>query len=226
MPTTPIDIVTVSREYGSGGAELAHAIGAALGWPVLDQDLAQRVAVRLGFDPDVVERLDEQPPTLLARLGAALFVLPPEAPVHADTSHLPTTDAIASAVSAEIRSAARTPPLVVVGHGGQCLLCGRPGTLHLRVVAPIESRVERLRARYGWDAARATSTAHRADTDRREYVRRYHRRDIREESLYDLVINTGTVPIPAAAAFVAALVHAGQNVTASRAGAPEAIPSA
>lgn len=208
MPIGPIDLVTVSREFGSGGSEFAHALGTHLGWPVLDRTLVYQVAERLELDAAVVERLDEHPPTRLSRLAAALFVLPPELPsTYVAPREQLRPDDVATAVQQVIADAVRTPPLVVVGHGAQCAFHRRPGTLHVRLVAPVDDRVRRLAPRLGCDPARAAAAAQRMDDERGRYVQRYHRRDWRDPLLYDLEFNTGRVSVEEAAELVAAVVR-------------------
>lgn len=206
MQSNPIDVVTIAREYGAGGSELAQALGERLGWPVLDRQLATLVAARLGLDEAAVARMDEHAPTLLARLASAMVVYPPEAPVYVDTSEIPTPDAVADAAREEVLAAAARPPVVIVGHGAQCLLRDRPGTLHLRLVAPVEERAARVRQRLGCDPREAAAQLRRVDDDRNAYIRRYHGASWRDPLLYDLEINTGRVDIDAAAALVAGLV--------------------
>jgi cytidylate kinase len=202
-----IDLVTVSREFGAGGSELAAALGQELGWPVLDHDLAHMVAARLALEDATVERLDEHPPTWLARFSSALLIAPPEAPIGIEMSKILSPDAVAHTVDRVIVEAAERPPLVVVGHAGQLIFRQRAGTVHVRLVAPRESRIERLHARFGWDAARAGAELERTDRDRVAYGQRYYRHDLRDPLLYDLVINTGRVDIPEAVALVAARVR-------------------
>lgn len=206
-----VDLVTVSREFGAGGSELAAALGQELGWPVLDHDIARRVASRLELEDATVERLDEHPPTWLARIASALLVAPPEAPIGIDLGKVLSPDAVARTVDRVIAEAAEHAPVVIVGHAGQLVFRSRPRTVHVRLVAPIESRTRRLRERLGWDAAHAAAELERTDRDRVAYGQRYHHHDTRDPALYDLVINTGRVRIPAAVALVAARVRSGAS---------------
>lgn len=202
-----VDLVTVSREVGAGGSELAEALGQELGWPVLDRDIAHRVASRLALEDATVERLDEHPPSWLARIANALLLAPPESPVGIETGKILDPDAVKRTVDHVISDAGKSPPVVIVGHGGQLMFATRPGSVHVRLVAPVESRIARLRARYGWDEAHALAELERTDRDRVAYVQRYHHRDVRDPQLYDLVINTGRIGIAAAVALVAARVR-------------------
>lgn len=207
MQTAKIDIITVSREFGAGGSEFAAALGQRLEWSVLDQDIIHRVAARLQLKVGAVERMDEHPPSWLARVTSALIIAPPELPAGIDTKPLLHMDAVAQAAQSVILEAAGKPPLIVVGHGGQNIFASRPGTLHVRLVAPFESRFHRLAARFGWDTSTSTERARRIDSDRGAYVQRYYHRDWRDPLLYHIVINTGRVPISEAAALVEAMVR-------------------
>lgn len=209
MRAAPIDLVTVSREFGAGGSEFARVLGERLGWPVLDHALVARVAERLELEPAVVARLDEHPPTRLSRIAAALLISPPELPAsHLAAAHAPLgPDDVAGAARAVIAEAVRTPPLVVVGHGTQCAYADRPGSLHVRLNAPLAVRARYLAPRLGCDAAAAEAAARRVDDARGRYVRRYYQRDWRDPLLYDVQFNTGRVPVELAAGLVAAAVR-------------------
>ena len=220
MKSAHIEIVTVSREFGAGGGELACRLGERLGWPVLDDEVACRCAARLKMDTAAVTRLREHSPTLLARLTAALLVAPPEAP-GIDTSHLMRIDAIAEAAFEAITEAAKNLPVIFVGFGTQCIFADRKDALHIRLVAPLETRVARLRARFGWDAATATDKARRMDDDRRRYVQRYFHRDVLDSLLYDVQINTGRTTIDEAAALIEQLVRAGEEMAVGSAASHE-----
>jgi Cytidylate kinase-like family len=203
-----IDVITVAREFGAGGSELATALGRRLGWRVLDRDLIDRVAERLRMDPRAVEAIDEHPPHYLARVAAALHVAPPEAPMFIETADLLSPDAVAHAAREVLMESVQTPPVIVVGHGGQCLLHGRATAFHVRLVAPIERRAERLCARGACDPRSAASSIRRMDDARHAYIRRYHNADWRDPLLYDAVVNTGRITIAEAAELVVALVRA------------------
>ena len=74
-----IDLITISREVGSGGSDLALELSRRLGWRLLDSQLVDLVADRLRCEPRTVAAMDEQPPTLFARMvSVALMIQPPE----------------------------------------------------------------------------------------------------------------------------------------------------
>lgn len=207
MQNEPIDLITVSREFGAGGSDFAVELGQRLGWPVLDQDIIHRVAERLNLEVATAERLDEHPPNWLARVTSALLIAPPELPTGLDTTQILRMDAVAETAQSVIVEAAKQPPLIVVGHSGQNVFATRPGTLHVRLVAPLDARIQRLTTRFGWDKDTARDRAHHVDADRESYAQRYYHREWRDPLLYHVIINTGKVAIAEAAALVEAMTR-------------------
>ena len=213
MQREAIDVITISREFGAGGSDLATALGERLGWPILDHALVDRVADRLRLDPRTVEQMDEHPPTLFSRVAAALLIAPVESPMMLDTTEIMSPDAVAEAATAAIHEAANDPPVIVVGHGAQLILATRRGTLHLRLVAHPDARIKRICRRGGCDERTANADIHKVDDARVAYVRRYQHHDVRDPLLYDLVINTSRVTIDQAAELVVAAVREGAAAT-------------
>ena len=201
------DLITISREFGAGGSDLARALGEKLQWPVLDRELVRAVAKRLRLDPRHVEPVDERTSNWLARLVAsALLMSPPEQHVDVDSNTVVHPDAVAEAARAAILAAAQTPPLIVVGHGAQCLFQHRPSTLHVRLVSSMDQRVDRICRRETCDRVAAAQVARRMDEVRRAYVRRHYHTDIRDPLLYDLHLNTSTIPIDVCVDVIAGVV--------------------
>jgi len=207
MRTNSISLITVSREFGAGGSDLASELGSRLKWPVLDHDIVHRVAERLRLDDGTVEPFDEHPPSLLARIATVLIVPLPGMYSFPAADDVPSHDAIAGATRRVIEDAAKSLPLIVVGHGAQCIFEDWTDTLSVRLVAPLSVRLERIAARQKINPTLAAALVRRADEDRQAYIQRYFHRDWRNELLYDLQINTGGVDISEAATIVTRLVE-------------------
>lgn len=203
----PFRVIALSREYGAGGSELGVLLGERLGWPVLDRDLARRIAERLRCRCEDVELVDEHAPTLLERIAAAFTVVPSDAPLLPDLPETPSPDELVHVTRAVVREAARTPPLVVIGHGATCLLRDRSDLLRVRVTAPFDVRVRRVAKRTGVSARQAADDVRRRDWDRRHYLERYYRQDTNDPNLYDMQINTATIPLETAARMIVSLVR-------------------
>ena len=201
-----IRLITISREFGAGGSELGVLLGQSLGWPVLDHELVGKLAARLSCDEGEVVAMDEHAPSFLERLAAVATVTAPESRVH---SRPWTTDpdCVAAAAREVLLEAVRNLPLIVVGHGGNCLFRGRPDVLRVRVTAPVDVRVRRVVKRSGMTPAQAAAMVRRRDSDRQHYLQRYYQSDMNDPSSYDLQINTGTFSLETAAQLVLGLVR-------------------
>jgi cytidylate kinase len=207
MARDPIQIITLSREYGAGGSELGLLLGTALGWPVLDRDLAERLARRLRCrSADVTDR-HERAPRFLERIAAAFTVVPSDAPILPELNRAPDPDTLVEATRAVLLEAARTPPLIVIGHGANCLLRDRRDVLRVRVTAPYPTRVRRVARRTGQSPQDAGADVRHRDADRRHYLERYYQKEPNDPCLYDLQINTATIPLETAAQIVVRLVR-------------------
>ena len=205
-PARDIRLITVSREYGAGGSELAALLEDRLGWRVLDHDLIHQLALRLECEDADIEALSEHPPSFLDRLAASAVVTAPESAFH--TAPWSTdADRLAAVTREVLLEAAEQPPLIVVGHGGNCLFGDRSDVLRVRVTAPFDVRVRRVLERTGVPPAQAAAAVRHRDADRQHFLQRYYRTSVTDSCAYDLQINTGTIPLAAAAALVLALVR-------------------
>ena len=115
--------------------------------------------------------------------------------------------------------AAQKPPVIIVGHGAQHIFRDRPGTVQVRLVADIESRIPRIVARDGGTEHDAAVRARRMDAQRQAYVQRYYHHFWADPMLFDVQFNTGRVAISEAVAVVAGLVDGrGAGSESARAG--------
>jgi cytidylate kinase len=201
-----IQLITISREYGAGGSELGVLLGKRLGWPVLDHELVRQLAARLSCEEGEVVAMDEHAPSFLERLAAMAVVTAPESRVHS-SPWATDPDCVAAAAREVLLEAARTLPIVVVGHGGNCLFRDRAGVLRLRVTAPFDERVKRVARRTGVTPPQAAAEVRRKDADRQQYLQRYYQSNVNDACEYDLQINTGTVSLEAAAHLVLGLLR-------------------
>jgi len=207
VPREPIQIITLSREYGAGGSQLGLLLGSALAWPVLDRDLAERLAKRLRCKSADVEEHHERAPRFLERIAAAFTVVPSDAPILPELSRAPDPDTLFEATRAVLLEAVRTPPLIVIGHGANCLLSDRRDVLRVRVAAPYPVRVRRVARRTGQSVDEAGADVRQRDADRRQYLERYYQKEVNDPCLYDLQINTATITLDVAAQMVVRLVR-------------------
>ena len=207
MSPHAIQLITVTREFGAGGSQFAGDLGARLGWPVLDHEIVHRIAAQVRVDDATVEHFDEHPPSLLARIANLLVIPQPELYEFPPPDGLPGHDQIAHVATRVIQKAGASPPLIVVGHGSQCIFAGRPDALHVFLYGPFEARVRRIVGRLGVDPGKAPAQVRRADIDRPAYVQRYFHTDWHDGALYDLQFNMRKLTVEDAVAAVERLVR-------------------
>lgn len=201
----PLRIITISRLFGAGGSSLAAALGERLGWRVLDRALVAEVAQRLHRPEADIEAVDEEVMKPWERAAAFASAAFPEMPIPPLAAHLDT--AVVATVEAVLHDAIDVGPVVVVGHGSQCIFHGREDALHLRLVAPLDQRVGVAMRRLNLDEAAARKRVRHADEDRRAYLRQIHGVDGGDPLLYDLVVNTVQLSVAEIAGLVARLVE-------------------
>ena len=202
------DMITLSREYGAGAGELAGRLSAILGWRVVGENIPHLVADRLRLPDEAVEECDEHVPGLLENLGNALLMGSPDLLIDPEVVQRPDPERVFLAARDVMLEAAKSPPVILLGHGAQALFHDRPRTVHVRLVAPVAARVRRICDRRG-DCTKdnAALLARRIDDDRASYVRQHYGRDVRDPLLYHLQLNTGLVPMEDAARIIAELAE-------------------
>jgi cytidylate kinase len=171
-------VITVSRQFASGGGEIAQAVATRLGAAFIDHELIDEVARRLGVPGEVVLEKDERGESLVGRLARSLrlsypdLAMPPEitATLFADYNDL--EDLPYAEVTAQvIREAARGGNAVIVGRGGAFVLKDEPGVLHVHVYASRLYRIGYIMEQEGLDQAAAEKLVLDTDRERALYVK-------------------------------------------------------
>jgi len=176
--------VTISREYGSGGGEIAARLAQQLEWQLVDHQIVAEAARELETHESVVQAHDEHVAGVLSRLFGWPF---------------PTTSQDTQAYHEKlhhlVESAANAGHVVIVGRGGQVLLANRRDVLHVRVVAPLELRVAYVVNREGLDTDAARRRVQEKDRARARYAQTQFHSQSDDPHLYDLVINTAILDL-------------------------------
>jgi cytidylate kinase len=197
-PAGGMRAVTVSREYGSGGGEIAARIAERLGWSLVDHHLVAEVAATLNEPEERADACDERSGGLMAHLIDAVQLIAPWSGavpgVTAEEEHRRHYQALCEVV----RSAADAGNVVIVGRGSQAILAGRRDVLNLRVIAPIERRVAYVAQREGLSEDDARARIRGKDHDRAVWLQTFEGVQPNDPHLYDLTINTGVLPLDVA----------------------------
>jgi len=186
-----IRLVTIEREYGCGGAEIAQKVAGRLGWKLWDHLLTEEIARQMGCSCDKVEKHEEKRDSLQYRLFTAFMRGSFEGTLNAPRLKLVDADHIRQVTRRVVMSAAQQGHAVIVGRGSPYYLRDRRDTFHVFCYASFEEKVRRLKAK-GKTESEAAELAETVDRDRAEYIKTYfHVEWPARRELFHLMINTG-----------------------------------
>jgi cytidylate kinase len=200
-------LITISRQYGAGGSEVARRVAAALGWRVVDNELVEEVAARVGIPPEQVAEREERVPSFVERLARTLAASTPELfPATVPGGTLPKlqeADLVRITESVVAEAAARGR-LVLVGRAAPAVLAQERDSLHVKLVAPRPYRIQVGAQRLGLDLQKAAAVVDESDSTRARYHQQYYRRDWNDPVNYHLVLNTGALGLDGATDLIVA----------------------
>lgn len=191
-------VITISREYGSGGGEIAARLAKRLAWQLIDHEVVVQVAQKLHVSEEEAEEHDECVESLPSRILKSLRLVHPIMPVTVDIPFTMDSRAFHEARSQIIEGAVASGQVVIVGRGAQAHLAQRKDMLHVRIIAPLEARVAYVMSREGLDRAAAQARILQKDQERARYLETFYRRRPSDPHLYDLVLNTGILDLESA----------------------------
>ncbi len=190
-----VSYIAISREAGTGGSEIAQALGLRLGWEVFDHSLLSYVAERFRFCRRMLDLVDETPSNWVYDVLGTWM----------DQSIVPH-ERYALCLARVISAVARRGPAVFVGRGAQFFL-PRERTLAVRLIASLPYRIRQMMERTGLGEKAARRRVAEIDNGRREFVQRYFRRDIADPSHYDLVLDVERLGRDGAVEDILAALH-------------------
>jgi cytidylate kinase len=182
-----IRVITIAREFGSGGAAVATGLAQELGWRLLDHALVTEVARTASVDPEMARAYDERIDTWMHRVAKkGLWRGGIEGLAAVSDRDYFDADAMAALESGLIERAAGEGNCVIVGRGAQCLLQRREDVFHVFVYAPLHLKAQRVQARMKCEDPHETIRS--MEKQRAEYVKSRFGCNWRDPHLYDLMI--------------------------------------
>jgi cytidylate kinase len=169
--------IALSRQAGTGGGAIAHAVGARLGWPVYDHELLERIAEESGLDAHLLQRLDERDVSWVEE-AARIFFAPRG---HVAANYLRGLRRLVDSLS-------RSGHCVIVGHGA-CQVLPRETTLTVRLIGPRKMSIAWVQKTLGLSEAEAERWIDRTERERLRFVERHFNANEADPFGYDLVLN-------------------------------------
>jgi cytidylate kinase len=185
-----IRAITIEREFGCGGSDIAAKLAALLGWKLWDQELTQEIARQTDSTPQAVEKREWRNDPAVYRVfesflrGAFEGGLPP-------TNRLRLLDArsIAAVSESVVKQAFAGAPCVIVGRGSQFFLRDRKDVFRTFLYAPRTYKIHRL-ITSGTAQEKAITEVDTIDRDRAAFVKKYLKLNWPEHCIYDAMFNT------------------------------------
>jgi cytidylate kinase len=183
-------VLTVNREFGSGGGRIAQTIAEWLGWKLLDKDIIDAIAYAAHVDSNVVRHYDEHVDSWLRRLNQqAMRSAALAAGLELGDDSVFDAEQTVKISQKIIEKAYSDGNCVIVGRGSQCVLQCKPDVYHVFVYAPYKERIARLRARLEKNA-NPEQRMRTVDGERAKYLQQYFGKCWNNPHLYDLMISS------------------------------------
>jgi cytidylate kinase len=171
-----MSVITISRQMGSLGDEIAHLLADRLGYSLVNRELINRAAAKVGSPDLALAMIDE-----LGLLGIS----------PSDDLYQQYINAVAKVLQ-DIAAQGRA---VIVGRGGHIVLRDFPGTIHILVTAPLEFRRAHIAAQQNITIEAAENQIRAGDRHRGHYFERFYNVKWLDSDWYDLVINSSRISV-------------------------------
>lgn len=183
-------IITISREFGSGGRSIGREVANRLGIPFYDKELVEQIAVDSGFAPTFVEEHGEHSPTA-SRLAYAFS----HQAVPGVMNGMSTADFLWSIQCAVIQQLAEKGPCVIVGRNADYILKDRKDVLNVFIHADMSARADRIVRLYGESEKSPETRLQEKDKRRKINYQHYTGRTWGMAGNYDLCLDSSTLGI-------------------------------
>ena len=179
----------MSREFGSGGGEIAAIIARDLGWRLLDKELIAEISRTEKVPPSEVAAFDEKVDPWIHRITRTVWGLGADGISVVAPVEMFDAEKAANLARRIVNEAYKMGNCVIVGRGSQCVLQGKPDVFHAFVYARLEDRVRKIekRVKPGTDVQ---ALIRNTDAQRVEYIRVHYKEKWTNPYLYDIMIDS------------------------------------
>ncbi len=184
-------VITIGRQFGSGGRTIGKAVAERLGIPYYDKELVDAVAEQSGFSHEFIEEIGEYASVTSSFLFNIAVSAHPMGLI--DTTSL--SDKLYVCQTNIIREFAEKGPCVIVGRCADFVLRDHPNCLHIFIHADKEHRAERILAKYGETKQPIAKRLQEKDSKRKVYYKHYTNRNWGEAQNYHLSLNSGLIGV-------------------------------
>ena len=184
-----VKVITVEREYGSGGAMIARQLATRLGWKFWDEELTAEIARVANVDHHAAKKCDERVDSMIYRLFKVYARGSYERALPIGESRVFDTDRMFATLEKVVEDVATRGNCVIVGRGAPYILRNHPDAFHVFVYAPDDEKIRRLES-IGQSEKEALRLIGEIDRERAAFIRHYFAKEWPLRSLYNIMINS------------------------------------
>lgn len=188
-------VITVGREYGSGGRLIAQKAAEALGIPFFDRSIINMAAEETGLSADFIRRTEQQ------KTSSFLYNL------YMSTQSLPVNDQVFIAQSEVIRRVAAEGPCIIVGRCADYVLRDNPNMVTVFITADLDDRISNVCKRRNCSAEEARKLIEDKESTRSSYYNYYSGKTWGASASYDLCVNASRLGAEGTKEFVADFIR-------------------
>ena len=190
-------VITIGREYGSGGREVGYRLAEKLGIPCYDKELITKAAKESYVSEEFFNEFDEKIISTMYYFGADEY----------ESTRLPRNAELFRIQADTIRALAEEGSCIFIGRCADIVLKENPNLVRVFLHAPKEFRKERIKARHALSDKAALDAMHKIDKQRQRYYNSFSETKWNDIAGYDLTVNTGTMSLEKAVDVIAAYVE-------------------
>ncbi len=220
-------VITISKEFASGGLEIAKNLAQKLNYDYLDKEIVEQVASHTKVSQQAVMEFEAEGHINVWAYLSRIIDLDifkrnhkhddieevettyddrDKIPYSFDTQGWIDSDIYREMITKIISELGQLNNVMITGRGGQCILRDQAGVINIRIVAAMADRIARLQIEYpNLDTAQAQKQIEAMDKKSSEYIKFYFKENWADAKLYDVVINTSRVSADRAVEWLAAL---------------------
>lgn len=195
-------IITISRQFGSGGRTVGRLVAQKLGIPFYDKELVEQVALESGFAPKFVEEHGEHAPSK----SMFAYAFAPQG-VPGVMNGMSTADFLWNIQCSTILQLAEKGPCVIVGRNADYILKDNPDALHVYVHADLPYRADRIVRLYGESEKSPETRLSEKDKRRKLNYQHYTGRTWGAAENYDICLNTAKIGVEEAAEIIVNIIQ-------------------
>ncbi|MEG1988406.1 MAG: cytidylate kinase-like family protein [Oscillibacter sp.] len=204
-------IITIGRQFGSGGKEVGIRVAKELGIPFYDKEILRAAAEKSGLCEKIFENFDERPKSLLYSIAMDSYMFSLPGSGASDSLE----QQVYLATFNTIRNIAENGPCVIIGRCADYALADNPNHLSLFIHAPLETRIQRVCERQGLTPDKAKILINKTDKRRAAYYEYYSSRKWGAMDSYDFCMNSNVLGLSGTVELIRSIVEHREHPVAS-----------